>query len=173
MGAAEAAPFICATIPFVISCEFENGNRGALRHVVVNAVVARGDKILLAKRDQSLIEGGKWDLPGGLVDRDETLEQAVAREVLEETGWEAHNFRLARISSNPARPGDENRQNIVFIYFCEATERTGKPDWETSDVKWFPINQLPPESEIAFDQMDCLRLYRRYRDQKLALPLVV
>jgi ADP-ribose pyrophosphatase YjhB (NUDIX family) len=116
--------------------------------------------------------------PAGVVLTDQNgavhlLEQAIAREVLEETGWRAHNFRLARIRSKPERPGDENRQNIIFIYFCEATERTGTPDWETSAVEWFPIGQLPPESEIAFDQVDSIRLYRRYLDQKLALPLVV
>ena len=139
----------------------------------MNAVIAQGDKVLLAKRSSKLIEGGKWDLPGGFVDRDETLEQAIAREILEETGWQARNFRLARIRSTPERPGDENRQNIVFIYFCEATELTGKPDWESQEVKWFPINALPPASEIAFDQLDSLKLYRQSSAQPIKLPLVV
>lgn len=163
---------MCGRIPDMISCEFENAGRGALRHAVVNAVIAQGDKVLLAKRSGKLIEGGKWDLPGGFVDRDETLEQAMAREILEETGWQARNFRLARIRSSPERPGDENRQNIVFIYFCEAAERIGEPDWETQAVKWFPIDALPPAAEIAFDQLDSLELYRRSSSGDIKLPLV-
>jgi 8-oxo-dGTP pyrophosphatase MutT (NUDIX family) len=128
--------------------------------------------VLLAKRASSLIEGGKWDLPGGLVDRDETLEQAVARELLEETGWQARDYRLARIRDTPDRPGDENRQNIVFIYFCAATERTGRHDWETQELRWFAIDALPPASEIAFDQLSALELFRRSRTEKMLLPSV-
>jgi len=70
----------------MITCTFENGNRASLRHVVVDNLVLQGDRILLVKRAVQLIEGGKWGLVGGFVDRDETIRQAAAREIMEETG---------------------------------------------------------------------------------------
>ena len=53
--------------------------------VGVGAVVLDGDRVLLVKRGQAPLKG-HWSLPGGAVETGETLEQAVAREVLEETG---------------------------------------------------------------------------------------
>ena len=53
--------------------------------VGVGAVVLDSDRVLLVKRGQAPLKG-HWSLPGGAVEIGETLEQAVAREVLEETG---------------------------------------------------------------------------------------
>lgn len=53
--------------------------------VGVGAVVLDGDRVLLIKRGHAPLKG-QWSLPGGGVEIGETLEQAVAREVLEETG---------------------------------------------------------------------------------------
>ena len=53
--------------------------------VGVGAVVLDGDRVLLVKRAQAPLKG-HWSLPGGAVETGETLEQAIAREVLEETG---------------------------------------------------------------------------------------
>ena len=53
--------------------------------VGVGAVVLDGDLVLLIKRSKAPLKG-QWSLPGGGVEVGETLEQAIAREVLEETG---------------------------------------------------------------------------------------
>jgi 8-oxo-dGTP diphosphatase len=71
----------------MITCLFENGGRALLRHVVVHAVVERDGALLLIRRAPHLSEGDKWGLPGGFLDRDETLTQGVLRELREETGW--------------------------------------------------------------------------------------
>lgn len=59
----------------------------------VSAIIISGDKILLIHRKK---EGKEyWVFPGGGVEEGETNEQAVIREVKEETGLEATNVRLA------------------------------------------------------------------------------
>lgn len=140
----------------MITCSFENGNKAALRHVVVDNLVFQDDKILLVKRSNKLSEGGKWALPGGFVDRNETIKEAAAREIMEETGYEVADMTLLRIIDTPNRPA-EDRQNIAFVHFCVARERTGVPDLESSDVQWFSLQALPDEREFAFDHYSNIR----------------
>lgn len=66
----------------MITCTFENGNRASLRHVVLHAVVERDGALLLVKRAPHVSEAGKWGLPGGFLDRDETLAAGALRELL-------------------------------------------------------------------------------------------
>lgn len=76
----------------MITCIFENNNKTSLRHVTVNAIIVKNNQILLGKRGtlngKPILESGKWGLLGGFFGRDENLEQAVKREVMEEGGWE-------------------------------------------------------------------------------------
>ena len=67
----------------MITCIFEDGGRAGLRHVALHALVEREGALLMVKRAPHLGEGGKWGLPGGFLDRDETLAQGVLRELLE------------------------------------------------------------------------------------------
>ena len=99
----------------MIHCTFENDRKTSLRHVVVDAIVVKDGKIFLIRRAPHLTNGGKWAIPGGFLDRDETLEQAIARELKEETGLKARSVKLFKITDNPARK-NEDRQNVAFIY---------------------------------------------------------
>jgi len=155
----------------VITCAFENGHHAALRHVVVDNLVLEGDRILLVKRAARLIEGGKWGLVGGFVDRDETIRQAAAREIMEETGYEVTDMTLFRIINDPNRRG-EDRQNIAFVHLCAAGRRTGTPDQESTEVRWFPLSALPEEREFAFDHYGNIRRYREFLAGRLALPVL-
>lgn len=72
----------------MITCTFEKGYQARLRHVVVHALVIKDGKILLVRRAPELLNGNLWGMPGGFLNRDETAEQGVLRELKEETGWE-------------------------------------------------------------------------------------
>src|ERR1700722_19697338 len=103
----------------MITCTFEDDGTAKLRHVVVDGLVFnQKGEILLVKRTAKLLEGGKWGLIGGFMDRNETLMQGLEREIFEETGWKVTNMTLLRIKDKPNRP-HEDRQNISFVYFCQ------------------------------------------------------
>lgn len=140
----------------MIICEFEDGRKVALRHAVVDTIVLKEKEILLVKRAARLVEGGKWGLVGGYVDRDETLEQAVRREVLEETGYSVENVEFLWFIDNPNRP-NEDRQNIAFVFVCRVAQKTGEADDESEEQQWFPLDALPSKDMLAFDHYDTIQ----------------
>lgn len=156
----------------MITCQWENGEAVRLRHVVVDAIVLDGDKVLLAHRSPTLLHRpDKWCLPGGYVDRDETVSQAVVREVREETGYDSRVRELFLIDTEPRSNTD--RQNIGFFFLVEPLAQVGKPDWETQDVRWFPLNSLPPEQDMAFTtHIKTLNLLKQHRLQPTPLPIM-
>lgn len=155
----------------MLTCAFENGNTASLRHVTVDGLLLKEGKVLLTKRTGKLLEGGKWGLVGGYVERDETVKEAIKREALEESGLVVENITLLTIRDNPDRP-KEDRQNISFVFFCDATEKVKESDWEVDDQLWFDFNELPPEEEIAFDHYQNIKLYKEYLAKKLSLPVL-
>jgi len=157
----------------MIDCTFENGNKAktGLRHCVVDTLVIDESKILLVKRAPNLLNGGKYGLIGGFVDRDETTKQAVIREAREETGYDVDPFLLLRIADNPNRP-QEDRQNIAFVYVAKAIKKTGTGDNESSEATWFDLHSLPPRDQFAFDHYENIELYLKYQKEKLKIPVV-
>ncbi|HCC84628.1 MAG TPA: NUDIX hydrolase [Candidatus Pacebacteria bacterium] len=144
----------------MIKCQFENGGQANLRHVVVDTIVLNSDQtqVLLVKRVAKLLEGGKWALVGGYVERDETLAEAVRREVKEETGYEIDTPTLIKINDSPHRP-HEDRQNVSFVFVCHVKTKTGSADWESSAQQWFNLTDLPALETIAFDHGQNLKFW--------------
>src|ERR1035437_6409276 len=147
----------------MITCTFEDGGKGELRHVVVNALIIKNDKLLLTKRSPKITEGNKWSLVGGFVDRDETLEAAIKREIFEETGYRTIETKLFMVMDNPDRR-NEDRQNVALAYVCEIGEKEGKPDWESIAQEWFDLDSLPNEEEMAFDHLEVIQIYLKNKD---------
>jgi ADP-ribose pyrophosphatase YjhB (NUDIX family) len=155
----------------MITCAFEDGGKASLRHVVVDTLVLKNNKILLVKRADKLLEGGKWGLIGGFADRDENLMQTVGREVFEETGYRVSGIKLLTIRDNPDRP-HEDRQNISFVFFCKAGEKEGNADQESTSQEWFSFNNLPKEEELAFDHYQDIQLYLSHKNNNTLLPIL-
>jgi len=112
--------------------------------IAVNAFVfnERG-QILLAKRT----DNGLWCVPGGHMDPGETLSQACLRELFEETGLEAEVARLVGIYSDPqnslhiAQGPEWHTVRVSFL--CKITGGTIRPSEETSEIRYFDLDNLP------------------------------
>ena len=155
----------------MITCTFEDGGRARLRHVVVHALVERDGRLLLVKRAPNLSEGGKWGLPGGFLDRDETVANGVLRELFEETGWTGRVVSLLRVNSRPDRP-HEDRQNVAFDFVIEPLEKQGEPDAESSDVQWMKLEHVL-SLDLAFDHMETVRSYVDFRRRLVVAPILI
>src|SRR3989339_489162 len=159
----------------MITCTFENNNKASLRHITVNAIVLKNNRVLLGKRGtfkgKPILESGKWGLLGGFFGRDENLIKAVKREVMEESGWKINDLKLFRINDNPNRP-HEDRQNVDIIFIANAVKQIKTSDEEVSKLQWFDLDKLPKKEEVAFDHGDSLELYKKYLKEKFPLPIL-
>jgi ADP-ribose pyrophosphatase YjhB (NUDIX family) len=94
------------------------------------------------------ISDGKWTLPGGWADVNQSAAECVSREIAEESGFEAKALKLAAVrdyhkSGHPPRSID----SIYKMFFiCEITGGSARISDETSDVAFFARDALPPLS---------------------------
>lgn len=156
----------------MLTCTFEDGGTGLLRHVVTHAIVEDKNRILLVKRAGNLLETGKWSLPSGFLNRDETVEKCVLRELKEETGVIGEIVSLFRINSNPNRP-HEDRQNVAIEFIVKPLSGIGEGDDESSKIEWVSFDQLWPAEDFAFDHGETLELYKEYRKKPFDLPIIL
>ncbi|HEY0733887.1 MAG TPA: NUDIX domain-containing protein, partial [Herpetosiphonaceae bacterium] len=97
----------------------------------------------------------RWALPGGFVKLDEPLEQAARRELEEETGL--HDVYLEQLYTF-GEPGRDPRTRVISVaYFAlvRADQQTLHASNESSDVRWFPVPDVP--QPLAFDHDQILR----------------
>jgi ADP-ribose pyrophosphatase YjhB (NUDIX family) len=94
------------------------------------------------------ITDGKWTLPGGWADVNQSAAECVVREIAEESGFTARALKLAAVrdyqrSGHPPR----NLDSIYKMFFiCEITGGAARPSDETSDAAFFARDELPPLS---------------------------
>ena len=116
------------------------------------ALVVHEGKLLMVRR---AIEPylGCWDIPGGFMEADEHPADGARREVFEETGFEVAIGRLVGMYMDTYGP-DPDPFSVVHSLnlFFEATLTGGAPTMsaESSDMRWFPLDALPPMEEVAF-----------------------
>lgn len=87
---------------------------------------------------------GMWGLPGGVVELGETVEEAVIREVFEETGIKVKPVELITIfdSIHKDAEGKFLFHYILLEYLCEYVSGMVTPNSDAPDARWVPINDL-------------------------------
>jgi ADP-ribose pyrophosphatase YjhB (NUDIX family) len=114
----------------------------------VGALIIDGDRILLVERGREPLKG-YWSLPGGAVETGELLEDALRREVGEETGLEIEVVHLIEVFER-IMPGENGRTEYHYIlldYICHPTGGTLGAADDASRAEWFT------EDEIAAGKM--------------------
>jgi 8-oxo-dGTP diphosphatase len=126
-----------------------------------NTIVQRDGSVLMVRLNYGPREG-RWALPGGLVEQDETPEEAAVRETEEETGLVVELEGLLAITRRSPAP------IIVVTYRARIAggELRIAPE-EVSEAAFFPADQLPPLEEIAWPStihgLDAWRAFERAR----------
>jgi len=103
-----------------------------------------GGRILLIRRS----DNGRWALPGGTMETGETADQAVVREVKEETGYDVRVRRLVGVYSEPEHttityPDGNTVAYVSILFECEITGGTAELSDESTAVEWHSPEALP------------------------------
>ena len=119
--------------------------------VTADSVILKRDntgqiEVLLIERKSPPFRG-MWALPGGFLDMDETLEECVARETMEETRLEGISFHQVAAFSAPDRDPRHRTVTVAFYGWADA-EQSPKASSDAKSLRWFPVDHLP---ELAFD----------------------
>ncbi len=115
-----------------------------MRPLAVDGIVIYGDRLVFIRRRNEPYKN-MLALPGGFVEEDESAEQAVVREVKEETGLSAEILKLVGVYSNPHR--DPRGPVVSICYMLKATGRYGAST-DASEVILLKLNEIP---KLAFD----------------------
>lgn len=111
--------------------------------VAVGAVILDGDRILLIRRDREPARG-RWTFPGGAVELGESLDEAVRREALEETGLQVAVGEVATVIDRVERDDDGGvRYHYVIVdYFACPLGGALQPASDVSDARWVGLEEL-------------------------------
>ncbi len=115
--------------------------------------------LVLRKKDPEI---HKWSIPGGKVDPFETLAHTIVREVEEETGLVVEVERL--LCTDESIQPEQDRHLLSLIYKVRYTggEPQNREPQKHAEIRWFSLNELPSETDIATFSREALRLIRAY-----------
>jgi 8-oxo-dGTP diphosphatase len=115
------------------------------RPLTVDAIIHYDGRILLIRRGCEPFKG-RLALPGGFVNEDETVEEAVLREAKEETSLDTEIVRLIGVYSDPGR--DPRGPVVSVCYRLQVTGGTPRASSDAAAVELVPPDAVPA---LAFD----------------------
>lgn len=99
---------------------------------VAGVVIDDSGRVLVVRRR----DNARWEPPGGILERDETFEEGVRREVAEETGVLVRVDRLSGVYKNVARG------IVALVYRCQQIGGHPRATAESSQVRWVSRGEI-------------------------------
>ncbi len=120
--------------------------------LTVDAIILNEEEeVLLIKRKNEPFKD-RWALPGGFVEYEERVEEAVVREVKEETGLDVEILKLHNVYSDPKR--DPRGHTISIVYHCKIIGGNLKGGDDAREARFFKYNE---NLKLAFDHNKILK----------------
>ena len=123
------------------------------------ALIDANDQILIAKRPNKKHLSGFWEFPGGKVEKGESPENALVREVKEELNIDINNKCIAPLTFSEFNY--EKFHLLLLLYVCRRWE--GEPmSMEKNEIKWVKVNTLrqykmpPADDSLIYSLQDLL-----------------
>lgn len=119
--------------------------------LTVDGILFKDHSILLIQRKHAPFQGA-WALPGGFVEYGEKTENAVIREVFEETNVKTKVRSLVGVYSDPNR--DPRGHTVTVVYLIDRVDGDLQAGDDASSVKFFKMDKLPT---LAFDHAEIVK----------------
>lgn len=131
--------------------------------VDVRGVVFQDEKILLVRE---IADAGRWTLPGGFADVNETPSQAVVREVREESGFETQAIKLLAVYDREHQQHTPPLPYSIYKLFFHCRIIGGQPQVnnEVSDISFFSETEIPVDlSEARVKKSQLIRCFEHFQ----------
>ncbi|MBV9553971.1 MAG: NUDIX hydrolase N-terminal domain-containing protein [Alphaproteobacteria bacterium] len=136
----------------------------ATPRVGVRGAAFRDGKILMVREAMD----GRWAMPGGWADVNQTPRECVEREIWEESGFTARAVKLAAIWDRRRQGFPPSPLSIYTMSFiCELTGGTPQTSLETTEIGFFDENELPDLSPGRNQAHQIRRMFAHYRQPEL------
>jgi 8-oxo-dGTP diphosphatase len=110
--------------------------------------------VLLIKRKYDPFKG-QWAIPGGFVINNESLEEAVERELFEETGIKINYLEQLYTFGNPKRDPRSRVVSVAYFGLIKPSAFKIFASTDAEEVQWFKITELP---KLSFDHEEIFKL---------------
>lgn len=108
---------------------------------VKSVIVNNKKEVLLLKRSKDSLNPGKWDLPGGHLEEDETIEESIKREISEETGIEIEVGEIINAVEFDKGMKQFQEEKRGLRYICYHKSGDVEISDEHEDFAWLPIDE--------------------------------
>jgi 8-oxo-dGTP diphosphatase len=128
---------------------------GGERLRVAAAVIRQGGRVLLTRRPPGGPLGLQWEFPGGKIERGETVQQALVREIREELGVEVRALEVLEVARHdyPLGPSVE-----VHFVRCETAATAFEAGRGVHEVRWVAPAEVDADEVLAADRDFLARL---------------
>ncbi|MFW9855638.1 MAG: NUDIX domain-containing protein [Candidatus Thorarchaeota archaeon] len=130
-------------------------------HAADGILKDKDGEIVLIKRLNTPYQGS-WALPGGMVEKDERVEEALVREMKEEVGVEVIPFEILGLFSDPGR--DPRGRVISTVFICDyiGKLRVGS---DAAELRKCTVSKALT-MELAFDHHHILKCYEAWQQNR-------
>ena len=131
-----------------------------------NPIMATASMCILCNEDKGILlekrsDNGQWCVPGGALELGEDQIAGLKREVKEETNLDITDPELLTVRANVhmVYPNKDEVYYTDIVYIVKSFSGELKPDRESVELRWFPINDLP--DNIMPTQIDYIEMFKK------------
>ena len=123
----------------------------------------KDDKILLVKE---IVDQGRWTLPGGWADVNETPSQSVVKEIREESGYETLAIKLLAVFDREKQGHQPPFPYHVYkmFFYCRIIGGVASKSIETSGVEFFGEHELPELSVSRVTENQIKLFFKKHQN---------
>jgi len=132
--------------------------------IEVRGAVFRDGHVLLVRETAD----GRWTLPGGWADVNESPSQAIEKEIEQESGFRARAVKLAALYDRSRHGhGESLHHGWKAFFLCEITGGEARGSYETDAAGFFLPDELPPMSLGRSTPRQVARMLEHWRNREL------